>query len=302
MAASRLGIPIILEINGNFLEEYAHLGIQLSAAQWKAIGFVTKQMFSRATHIVVVDDALKQWVVLDWHPDPAKVCVIANGTDYELFSSTRDSRSIRERYHLPDGPIIAYVGNFSPWQGADVLVRSFGAIRRHVEDALLLLVGDGPQKSDTLELVRTMSMDKHVVFMGQLEQDRVADILAISDVAAAPYQDWSQAIGLKVFDYMAAGKAIVTTARDRDHPVLVHMHTGYLVEPGDEEQLSLALLLLLRDDALREKLGMNAQQQARASHTWDQTVDKIENLIQDLCSTKRTPARAATESAGSSVP
>lgn len=288
MTASRLGIPLILELNGDIVDEYAHLGIRLSRAQWAVIHVVTALTLAKATHVVSASGhQLRERIVHRWHVDPSKVSVITNGADYELFSTPRDPDVIRYKYGLGKSRVVAYVGSFETWHGIDVLIRAFKGVRLQRADTLLVLVGDGPRRSQAAHLVERVGLSGYVVFTGKLKLEGVAEILSVTDVATSPYQNFVETFGLKTPEYMAAGKAIVTSAVNKQHALLQHMRTGILVEPGDETQLAEGILLLLSDGTLRVRMGQDAQAQARSAHTWDHTAAKIEDLCLRLVAENR---------------
>lgn len=283
-ASKRLNIPIVLEVNGDIVEDYERRGIKLSRAQWALAHRITRWTYNNASHVVTVDEAIKERIIQRWGIDPDHITVIRNGTEYDLFSAQHDPAQVRRKFGLPAGPLVAFVGGFKPWHGADVLTKAFGLVQAQIPDATLVLIGEGPEREKTTQLARELRLDGRIIFTGRLPQSEVAELLSIASINTAPYRldQWRELAGLKLFDYLACGKAIVASARNMRHPVIKHMETGFLVEPSNEEKLAEALLILLKDDALRRKLGENAQNLSRNNYTWEHTVAKIEDLCRRL--------------------
>lgn len=278
LAARRLGIPIILEVNGDIVEDYQRRGIELSPLQWKVANRITTWTYNSADHVIAVDEAVKERIVQRWEIDPAHVTVVQNGAEYDLFAAVHDSRTVREKFGLaPDAALVTFVGGFKPWHGADVLTQAFRTVKEQVPAAQLVFIGDGPEREKTAHLASEMGLNGEVKFTGRVLQTDVAEILSISEIAVAPYRidRWRELAGLKVYDYLSAGKAIVASARNGRHPVLDHLETGYLVPPSDPAALAQALLHLLQDTSLRRRLGQNGQALARQKYTWDHTVARI---------------------------
>ena len=278
MAAKRLGVPLVLEVNGDHVGEYQSLGIRLSRLQWTAVRLIARYLFRHATRLVASGEGLRDQLVGRWAVRSSKIAVIANGTDYGLFAAPRDPAAIRDKYDLGQGPIVVYVGGFHPWQGVDVLIAALAGVRREDEHASLVLVGDGTERSQAERQVADLGLGGAVRFLGARSPGEVAEVLSASAVAVAPYKRQAETTGMKIFDYMAAGKAIVASAWGGRHSVLTHMETAVLVQPGDPGQLADAILLLLRDDALRARLGGNAQALAARAYTWDHTAASVEDL------------------------
>jgi glycosyltransferase involved in cell wall biosynthesis len=83
---------------------------------------------------------------------------------------------------------------------------------------------------------------------------------------------------MKVFEYMASGKAIVASRVGQVADVIEDGENGILVEPGDPVQLSDALIRLLQNPAERKRLGTNARQQAVANHSWEKYIQQLEDI------------------------
>lgn len=278
MAAKRLRVPLVLEVNGDYEEEYRNLGIRLSGPQWGVARRITEGLFSGAAHLVASGEGLRHRLVERWRVPPGKVTVVANGTDYALFAEPRDPVGVRAAYALPSGPIVVHVGGFQPWQGVDVLVAAFAQVRGRHPDASLVLIGDGPERPQAERQSAGLGMAGATLFLGTRRPGEVAGVLSASEVAVAPYKQRAETAGMKILDYMAAGKAIVASAWGGRHSVLTHMETALLVEPGHQGELADAILLLLRDEQLRARLGANAQALARRAYTWDHTAARIEDV------------------------
>jgi glycosyltransferase involved in cell wall biosynthesis len=83
---------------------------------------------------------------------------------------------------------------------------------------------------------------------------------------------------LKMYEYMSAGKAIVASRSGQIAEVIKNGYNGVLVEPGNTRNLSDTIVHLLKDDEKRSHLGFNARQQAVEKHSWDQYVNRLEEV------------------------
>jgi glycosyltransferase involved in cell wall biosynthesis len=287
MAARRLGIPLIYEVNGDLVEEYRQVGIKLTRAQWAAIHYVTRRMF-RAAYVVTVSEPLRQTAVARWQLDPGKVHAVSNGAHTDRFARP-DAEKVhraRARYSLNGSLVIMFVGTFKPWHGLDLLLDAFKQLLCSIEqEARLVLVGDGPLRSELEQKVATLNVDRHVTFTGVVPHQDVPALLALADVAVVnPRLTGASASQspLQLFEYMAAGKAIVAPATPNVQHVLRHGENALLVLPDQCESLANALLQLLVNGDLRRALGQAARQQALAKHSWEQTVSDLETIIYPL--------------------
>jgi glycosyltransferase involved in cell wall biosynthesis len=113
------------------------------------------------------------------------------------------------------------------------------------------------------------------------------------DIATAPYPAGPDSYfsPLKLFEYMAAGRAVVASRTGQATGVVEHGRTGWLCEPGDPAALADALATLAADPVLRRRLGAAARQAVCRAHTWDHVAVRILELA------ARAPAPVAAEAA-----
>jgi glycosyltransferase involved in cell wall biosynthesis len=107
--------------------------------------------------------------------------------------------------------------------------------------------------------------------------------MSIADVAVVPSAPVPASHGgtgtpLKLFEYMAAGKAIVATAQNQAAEVIQDGHNGLLVEAGDVNRFAEAMLRLLNDPVERGRLGQNARQQAVELYSWERYTRRLEEI------------------------
>lgn len=262
LAAAARGIPGVLEVNAPLIDEQArhrHLGDRGAADE------VARTVFAAATAVVAVSEAVAEWV-RDRSPDPISVHVVANGVDPARF---------RPRVGSPGGAFtVGFVGSLKPWHGVDLLVEAMCGVDG---DARLLIVGDGPQRRRLERAARPLG--SRIAFTGALPPDAVPTALARMDVAVAPYPPEATYFSpLKVFEYMAAGTAVVASAVGQVPDLIEHGRTGLLVAPGDVPALTAAIVRLRDDPLLRRALGVEARRIASTRHTWQQVVDRILGL------------------------
>jgi glycosyltransferase involved in cell wall biosynthesis len=287
VAARCLRIPLVLEVNGEHFHEMKMLGIQLSRLQSSISQMIAGGVLRSAALIVATGFGWKRRIEECWGINGNRVRVILNGTNVDLYAAHYDEQQVRQRFRIRPGKIIIYVGGFQIWQGVDVLIRALCQVLPVCPDARLVLVGDGPEKESVMALADRLSVTHAINALGWLVPSDVAAVMSIADVAAAPYKGWSEMVGMKTADYMASGRAIVTSAQDKKHSLIEHGRTGVLVEPGQVEPLAQAIIQLLQDDALRLRLGQAAQRQARAALSWDHTTAQIEDVCNDVISRRR---------------
>jgi glycosyltransferase involved in cell wall biosynthesis len=287
IAAKRLGIPIIYEVNGDIVEEYHLRGNRLPRLHWSAIHLVTEQMFKYAGKVIAVNDVLMKRLSVQYHLRPAKICVIDNGARVDQFAQVEKTTSdiFVSKYELLGNVKIIFVGTFKPWHGLDLLINAFGAVAGIHPSVKLILVGNGPLLSDIKKQVQDNGLEAKVIFTDSVAPDVVPSLLSVADIAVLnPRVSGASAAQspLKLFEYMAAGKAIVAPKIDYVEKILTDRESALLVTPDDVEALKCSLMELVENEQLRQRLGQSAQQKALQQHSWEQVAVKIENIMYTL--------------------
>lgn len=263
------GIPGLIEVNAPLIEEQAAHRVLIDAA---AAEQVAADVFGAAAGIVAVSEEIVRY--LQRYPGAQrKAHVLANGVDPARFPEGQAPS-------LPGAPgsfTVGFVGSLKPWHGLPVLVEAFARLHRERPDARLLIVGDGPERGAIESQLAALGVCGAAHFTGAVPAHAVPGLLASMDVATAPYAQSEQCYfsPLKVFEYMAAARAVVASRTGQLETLLDHGTNGCLVPPGDAAALAHALTQLAGDPAGRVRLGHAARATVLRRHTWDQVVEGI---------------------------
>lgn len=285
IACAKSKKPYFLTFSADPIYERKLVGRPLRGIHAQVANREARFVFTVARKIICVSDQAKQQLVKNWLVDPEKIVVMPNGVDIHLFGKSFDPQPIRACLGLGDNPIISFVGGFQPWHGIDLLVDAFSMLLHQQPNARLLLVGDGPARAKIESKVKQLGLVDQVLFTGLIPQSQVPELLSIVDVAVIPYPKLPDDLWfspLKLYEYMAAGKAIVASQSGQIAEVLQDGYNGMLVEPGEVAALSRAINYLVLNPQLRIQLGKNAQRQAAAEHSWENYIDRLEELYESV--------------------
>lgn len=277
VAVSRAaGLPLLLEWNGSEVWATRHWS---PVGWWVRIVAVFERVNRRgADRIVVVSRAMADALEADG-VEPARIVVNPNGVNPERFRPGAGGELIRSRYDLGDRLVVGFVGSFNHYQGTPVLMRAAPEVCRQA-DARFLLIGYGELIAATRAAAEDEGISKQVVFTDRIPVDDVPAYVDACDIAVAPMvpnPDGSDFFNspVKIFEYMAAGRAIVASRLGQIVDVIEEGETGLLVEPESAEALSEAIVRLASDRELRERLGRNARRAAVERHTWRRNATRV---------------------------
>ena len=177
---------------------------------------------------------------------------------------------------------LGFVGFVRPWDGLDRVIEGM-ATQTGGQAVTLTIVGDGPARLDLERLAANLELSDRVTFTGVVPSETVGSLLAAFDIALQP-QATPYASPLKIFDYMAAGCAIVAPDQKNIREVLKHGRTAVLFDPATPQLMWNAVQWLIDEPALRERLGAAARAWIeRENRTWAENAARVVALAeQDL--------------------
>ena len=282
-ASRKLGIPFVLEVNADLLEQRKFKGVPERGLRRLFAIWATRICFKNAAKIICISPRLKEHLNTKWNIDESRLTVLPIAADVEAFNPNYNSKTVRKSLGLTTEPVVMWVGGFYPWHDLSLLLESFAAVLQKRPDARLVLVGDGQTRSSVAEVVTKNGLRHAVIMTGAIAHSQVPEMLSIADVAVVPSAPISASLGgtgvpLKLFEYMAAGKGIVATAQSQAAEVIQDGNNGLLVEAGDVNKFAEAILKLLIDPVKRVRLGQNARQQAIELYSWVQYTRRLEEI------------------------
>ena len=280
-ASRKTNTPFVLTVDADLLLEADVMGSPITGLRRKAAQWAASKSYELADQIVTVSDPTKENLVENWGVSAEKVKVIPNGVNVAHFQQPVDTKQVRAELGLGKKPVIMFVGGFQRWHGLDKLLEALALVSKILPDVRLLLVGDGPARPFVEENIHRLNLEKQVTITGFLPHARIPQLLAIADVVTVPYPQLPQEMWfspLKLYEYMAAGKAIVASSAGQINNVIRHDENGLLVTPGDVADLAQACLHLLQNEADRRRLGTNAQREAETEHAWARQIERLEQV------------------------
>jgi glycosyltransferase involved in cell wall biosynthesis len=276
LAAHWLGIPLVLEVNGDHLTEMGMLGKAPKGTQrWLSIALM-KFAVQKASLVVATGDGWRNTFIQRWNVEPSRVIVVENGSEMVNILRRDQLRSFLPQEAASDQITVVYVGAFEPWHGIEELVKAFQKVVTHEKSVQLVLIGAGTELNKIKKLVYRLKIKNCVNLYGHLGKNELAAELAKADIGVSPYCGRVEFSGLKLLDYKAAGLATVASGENGQPSVIDHGRTGLIVPPCDEKALYEAIISLVNDDKLRIRMGREARHEAEKYHGWNHTALGLE--------------------------
>ena len=232
-----------------------------------------KWIVEKSYKAVVVSTPLKRYFLEKDIPD-RQLVVLPNGVNIEKFKSTDNRKKILTAHNISvSSKIIGFTGILRPWHGIELLLKAFKNVREEIKDITLLMVGDGPDMDPIYRQIETLDLKDSVVITGRVPHDRVPAYINAFDIAVSPKTTF-YASPMKIPEYMALKKCIIAPDTENIRDLLQPGETGVLFEPESPLSLSKALIHLLEDAKLREKIGSRAHEAVKFK-AWENNANKI---------------------------
>jgi glycosyltransferase involved in cell wall biosynthesis len=219
-----------------------------------------------------------------------KIAVVRLGLDFDARLATPPDARRRLRGELGvdgDAFVIAWLGRMTEIKRADDLLRAFARMREHRDDAVLLMVGDGPLRGELETLARELGIAESTRFTGF--RGDVGSIYAAADVVALTSAN--EGTPVSVIEAQAAGLPVVSTDVGGVRDVVSDGESGFVVERGDVAGVSDRLERLALDPALRERMGVVGHGRATARYGVPRLVSDIDTLYRELLRQADVPTR-----------
>jgi glycosyltransferase involved in cell wall biosynthesis len=279
MLKGRRKLPLLLEVNAPLVDErmrFGGLGLPW-LARW-----AERRVWRGADAVLPVTRVLADHVRAHGVP-AARIMVIANGINEAHFSAAPEPLAAKAALGWPDSLILGFTGFVRDWHGVDRVLHWLARADTPA-NARLLVVGDGPARADLERLAAELGLTSRVRFTGVIPRDEVPARVAAFDIALQPAVV-AYASPLKLFEYLALGKAIVAPRQPNIEEVLVDGENALLFNAGSQGALEAALTALCTDADLRRRLAAGAGATiARLDLTWRANAQRVEGLAHSLLS------------------
>ncbi|MEN4017621.1 MAG: glycosyltransferase family 4 protein [Methanobacterium sp.] len=193
--------------------------------------------------------------------DENKIFIMPNVSNIESGSDDLENKEkIKEELDLSGKKVILYVGRLIDLKGVDYLIKAFAKLSKKMEGAVLLIVGDGPEKAKLESLAGELKLS-NVIFTGNIDNDLLGSYYLLSNVFVLPSITtyYADACPLVVNEAMYFGKPVITSDAVGTTFMIENGKNGYVVPEKNADSLCSAIYKVLNDPELEKKMGANAK-------------------------------------------
>jgi len=279
--------PVVYFVNG--LPEEEVQGLWRWAPIRQALSYGLRRAAARAQAVVSVCPEIFEHLQ---SVDRERCMVMRNGVDPVRFSPQSHEEARAKLGISGPGPYVGFVGGFFPWHGLETLIDAVPIVTQSHPNLQVFLVGEGGTKRALEELVQRQGLAAHVRFVGRVEFDAVPTWIASFDVCVVLHKQTRSYPGdsMKLWEYLACGRPVVTTAGHGYGDTIEAMGAGVSAKADDAEDLARQLCRLLADRALRAAMGERGRIAVLQSHTWAARAAQLESVCRRVLSREELAA------------
>ncbi|MGA9117925.1 MAG: glycosyltransferase family 4 protein [Bacteroidota bacterium] len=250
LAARLAGVPVVTHtIHGLPFHEYQNPVLRSVFVLAEKIGMTLSNKVVAVTH-TIVDKAIAAGV-----GKREKFVVVRSGFEMESFAVTPEQTAVvRSSLGLSrDDLVVGKIARFSKLKGHNYLLEAIPRVIEQVPNAKFLLVGSGELEAMVRTQVQQRGLSPYIVFAGLVEQEHIPAMISTMDVVV--HTSLLEGLARVLPQALSMRKPVISFDIDGAHEVIASGTTGYLVSPGDSQQLAEKIIAVLKDVGRARKMG-----------------------------------------------
>jgi glycosyltransferase involved in cell wall biosynthesis len=265
-------IPLVVDIHGDTLfSSWLNHNI-LSRKVMKTLDFSSKIIcISKNIYSLAVENGLNE----------EKLEYIPLGVDIGKFKP-RNKEKIRREFNIHEQKIVLFVGELIKRKGINYLLKAISRINQSsIKDTKVIIIGDGIEKTNLLNLSRELNLQDLVIFRGKVPEDELLKWYSLADIFVL--FSLSEGRPTVINEAMASGCAIVATNVSGIPEQVENGHNGFLVEAKNAEVLSEKISYLLNNKEEMVRMGQNGRKRIiEEDLTWEGYAKRVKNIYKEL--------------------
>ena len=273
-----LNVPTVCDIADD-LPAYMSATPQIPRLLRPFAGFVTERIMRKniqiADKVTFTLNSLRE----TYNIPKSKSELIPNGVDTQLFRSY-PSEQLREELGIDQSFVIGYVGVLREWVDFEPI---FSAIKDLDAPLKLLIVGEEGGFEENKNLVKRYGISDKVLFAGTVPYTQVPRYISCMDICLIPFKTNAvseNALPLKLFEYMACEKAVISTKLRG----VVDVALNKVLYASTKEEFKDKIIKLYKDGELRKRMGLEGRKFVEEDYSWSKIASKFERVLLEVVS------------------
>jgi len=212
------------------------------------------------------------------------------GVTSEFFKPMEKSSTLLSSLNLKNSDkIIGFVGTVYSFAGLDYVINQFPTIIKKIPDAKLLVIGGGPYFKNIESLIHKLSLDKHIILTGFIDQKKLSEYISLFDLCINPFivnSITDRIIPTKILEYMACQKPVLSTPLNGTVELLPDENFGIIY--SDLPNFANSIVSLLSEPKKLDRLGNNGFNHIQKHHSWHMLAKNLLLILNEMISKKKS--------------
>jgi glycosyltransferase involved in cell wall biosynthesis len=256
-------VPFVFEVRDLWPEALAAVGAG-SEGTWlhRTLGAIAGFLYRRADRIVVVAPAFKDHLIRHWNVPAAKISIVENGVETDLFRFDLATAEVRKQLQLENRFLICYIGTMGNAHGLGTVIAAAGQLQTTLPNAIFLLIGEGAEKERIVALAAARGLT-NLQFLGQQPRERIPAYISAADLCLVMLKKtelFKTVIPTKLLEYMACERPVIVAVDGQARQIVEDAGAGVFVDPENSQALVQAILDLAENPEQRRQMGVSGRQ------------------------------------------
>jgi glycosyltransferase involved in cell wall biosynthesis len=178
------------------------------------------------------------------------------------------------------GITLGVIKRLDPKYGIEYLIKAFALVEKRYSNTRLLIVGDGSLRSKLKKLSSQLGCDKKIKFLGNIPHFQIPKMLNEMDIFVMP--SLQESFGVAALEASACQLPVIASNVGGVPEVILDKKTGLLIPPQDPSAIAEAIIYLIENPDLRQKLGEFGRNFVMKNYNWHENAKRMENLYQEV--------------------
>jgi colanic acid biosynthesis glycosyl transferase WcaI len=278
-------VPFVFEVRDLWPESLVAVGAGIEGSMLhRTLGAIAGFLYRHADRIVVVTPAFKDHLIRYWSVPAAKISIVENGVETDLFHADSAAPAVRRQLKLEDRFVICYIGTMGNAHGLETLIAAAEKLQTALPAAIFLLIGEGAEKQHIVDLATTRGLT-NVQFLGQQPREQIPAYVSASDLCLVMLKKtelFKTVIPTKLLEYMACERPVIVAVDGQARQIVEKAGGGAFVEPENSSALVKAILDLAENPEQRRKMGASGRRYIVSKFSREKTARDYITVLKEL--------------------
>jgi len=256
-------VPFVFEVRDLWPESLAAVGAGSEGTSLhRTLGAIAGFLYRRSDRIVVVSPAFKDHLMRHWNVPAAKISIVENGVETDLFRLDPAAPEVRKQLKLEDRFLICYIGTMGNAHGLETLIAAAEELQTALPTAFFLLIGEGAEKKRIVKLAAARGL-ANIQFLGQQPREQIPAYVSAADLCLVMLKKtelFKTVIPTKLLEYMACERPVIVAVDGQARQIVEEAGAGVFVEPENSKALVKAILGLAENPERGRRMGASGRQ------------------------------------------